>query len=1133
MFAMRAEKRSSFLWMRRKGASNRSSKIAPSAAGPMSCKSISKAMVRCSLGRKVSSGLQRLLLLISALTMSSTAWAQSTPRYQALLQNGQRLQGKLLTDWHEPLRVPRLDNQPLLDPANPVRWLRDRSLPQGDSPAACVELHTGDCLPGNVLDARTGLESKFDPLPAHLIVEPRIALEPTKERPVPRLRVDASYVRRIVWQRRRKLDYQPGSLFFRDGRVLLFQAYRLEGPGVQLLLEEGARRVPFNEISELHLPALAHPWRLHFEELATLCTKPETRLWQLETTGGLIVTSSSERFAPRFEGNPNDPLRWVHALQPAWSLDPLWIPIREVAMWRFFAQNEVPLQRAFELHRGATTTGGETRWTTNRNILGGPLRSLTTDFGFGLGVQAPGQLSLPLPVECIALRTMTCLDRVAGRGGCAKLRLRIMPGAAPLWESPLLLGSEVVADTGRLVLPPKTPPVKPQTLIVELDQVHQGRPAGADPLDIRDHVNLADGWLELDPVAVQRELERRLPERFTAWKDWQVTPTRNSAPLPAREIIASQERRTLDRSEEGFLPTIAMKDRPLVLAREITIQPSDNWLVIAAARVRPQGPAPKLEVRIEGQPAAEFDVPDLRPDVNETPPLAVSLRPYQRSTPQSLRVEIRQLPGAADAAPLRWRAIFTASQLPTACELYEDAPVPAAESANQGTINLITADRFSGRGSLQMTGVGVYRLGLQAAHLIRERPQWGEYRFARFAVRRPQKQKEKGRLAIEFEPAIVKPRPYRLDTGKGKPAFDSAVRVWDGELPEHWIVITRDLFADFGEFEIRDVRLSCFEGEGVAVDHIYLGRSPGDLDRLPPMPSSYEDPATALKLWKNDIEKRLSPALVGIQFRDGRWMGGVVFKPDGEILVPGHLLGAVNEDVTVHLFDGKNFLAKTKGICRDRDLGLVKADMPQQLAIVPFWDQKETRLADDYVALLLPAKLGSGFQVQPVQADVRQAVRGRMWSNLDVHEWTPGGALFHRQGYLMGLHVGRHPLGGMVFERPIQGDGPDPIVRMRNGEIFGNWPLGSEPLVGFSVKRRDGSTEVGITIDNIDLPIAAAAGLKPGDVLLACDGRILFAPSDLNQCLEQKDAGQEITLEIERSGMKQPLVKLKLSRRLP
>ena len=202
MSAMRAGKRLLFPSIRLKAKSSLSWKTAPSAAAPMSYKSRSIATAACGLGRKGS----ELLALIFCVIVPVAVGAQSPPRYQALLQNGQRIQGKTLTDWHEPQRIPRIDSQALLDLGNSARWLRDRTQPLADAPGACLEMHSGDCFPANVLEARSGLDAKADPLPAHLIAEPRVTLEPPKDRPLPRVRIDASYVRRIVWQRRRKLD---------------------------------------------------------------------------------------------------------------------------------------------------------------------------------------------------------------------------------------------------------------------------------------------------------------------------------------------------------------------------------------------------------------------------------------------------------------------------------------------------------------------------------------------------------------------------------------------------------------------------------------------------------------------------------------------------------------------------------------------------------------------------------------------------------------------------------------------------------------------------------------------------------------------------------------------------------------
>src|SRR5687768_2912414 len=152
--------------------------------------------------------------------------ADKPPRYSALMTAGQRLTGEKLADWHDKGAVPKLDAQPLLDASNPVRWLRDRSLPQPMTPMAYVEMHTGDRLPGLVADYRTGKEQPFLPLPPHLLITPHQQLEPPRKPEIAEIRVTLSSVRRLVWQRRSRQAYQPSTAFFRDGRSVAYRAIR-------------------------------------------------------------------------------------------------------------------------------------------------------------------------------------------------------------------------------------------------------------------------------------------------------------------------------------------------------------------------------------------------------------------------------------------------------------------------------------------------------------------------------------------------------------------------------------------------------------------------------------------------------------------------------------------------------------------------------------------------------------------------------------------------------------------------------------------------------------------------------------------------------------------------------------------
>ena len=65
-----------------------------------------------------------LVLLLAGLPAAARA---APPRYAVMLANGQRLEGAKLSDWHDVKAMPRLDGVGLMEPSNPLRWLRDRT----------------------------------------------------------------------------------------------------------------------------------------------------------------------------------------------------------------------------------------------------------------------------------------------------------------------------------------------------------------------------------------------------------------------------------------------------------------------------------------------------------------------------------------------------------------------------------------------------------------------------------------------------------------------------------------------------------------------------------------------------------------------------------------------------------------------------------------------------------------------------------------------------------------------------------------------------------------------------------------------------------------------------------------------
>src|SRR5207245_1266090 len=110
--------------------------------------------------------------------------------------------------------------------------------------------------------------------------------------------------------------------------------------------------------------------------------------------------------AARFEGNSSDPDRCVHGLQPAWSLDVLWVPFREIAVYRSFARREVPLS-VFTPQRSASQEGvGATpHGQIDRSALGSPLANAKLEFGWGFGVVGGTALEFDLHPAARFFRT--------------------------------------------------------------------------------------------------------------------------------------------------------------------------------------------------------------------------------------------------------------------------------------------------------------------------------------------------------------------------------------------------------------------------------------------------------------------------------------------------------------------------------------------------------------------------------------------------------------------------------------------------------------------------------------------------------------------------------------------------------
>ncbi len=134
------------------------------------------------------------------------------------------------------------------------------------------------------------------------------------------------------------------------------------------------------------------------------------------------------------------------------------------------------------------------------------------------------------------------------------------------------------------------------------------------------------------------------------------------------------------------------------------------------------------------------------------------------------------------------------------------------------------ADVFSGKDSLKITQYQRFQRQLPNWNFaIREKPKAGEYRYLRFAW----KSTGGNGLMLQLHDA----RDWNIRYTAGANAHGWAAKSLADKASLTWELVTIDLFKDFGERELTGIAFTISGGPG-NFDHVYLGRTLDDLDRI-------------------------------------------------------------------------------------------------------------------------------------------------------------------------------------------------------------------------------------------------------------------------------------------------------------
>ncbi len=789
----------------------------------------------------------RLVCVLTGVLSAVPARSLAAERYAALFSDGGRVEEAEVREWFEPASVPKIGGRALFDGAAPARWIIDRQQPPTTEPEMFVEFFGGDRLSGEVVSFRADSGLAYEQLPAHLIVKPVAEVQPPDDPQAGEMRVTTEWLRRVVWQRVAREEYRPGTVWLRNGAMLTYRSLRWADGAVTLLTNDGLKELSFVELGEIHLPK-QEAWSCYYDQLATLSPQLKSRLMQFDTTDGSRWTTSTERFQARHHGDRNRPEQWLQLLQPAWSLDPVWLRYRTVRAWRFFAPTDVPLSNFVPVEvTQASVFGSGWKWQTNQSVQRGLLQSFRNEFGWGFGVQASCDLTFEYPEIATALHTFYGIDISAGSGGCVSPGV-VLANGQTLSEHRFLTTSHHVVDSGWHNLPKGSAEQRRFTL--RTDMAHEGRPAGADPFDIRDAVNWYEPEVKLDPIALEAEVASRVVSRLPGLAGWTVSAADTKTLKVTNVTDAIVARDPL------FRPVARSTDRFFIASRKLKIASQHRWLSIAVSRFQENTSPTFVQVKLDGRSQGEFEIP-LRNAPTDPDPILVPIHTHQGRT---VNVELVVF-GTDEKSLVDWRGCALTVDRPGVLTIFEDDPQFASLLHHDtGTVTTDDEKPYSGKTTLRVTpdaGDNAQLPGLDAA--IVDQPHLGQYRYVLFAW----KQATGSRLQLQFANdgrlgEQIAQQLLRADQMRGKPfrgrrglagatddrglrhgyAYDagnkpqsagSALRL-NGAMPKDWQPLARDLYGDFGTFNLTGLAIDCTDGEAAWLDHVYLARTPQDME---------------------------------------------------------------------------------------------------------------------------------------------------------------------------------------------------------------------------------------------------------------------------------------------------------------
>jgi serine protease DegS len=256
---------------------------------------------------------------------------------------------------------------------------------------------------------------------------------------------------------------------------------------------------------------------------------------------------------------------------------------------------------------------------------------------------------------------------------------------------------------------------------------------------------------------------------------------------------------------------------------------------------------------------------------------------------------------------------------------------------------------------------------------------------------------------------------------------------------------------------------------------------------------------------------------------------GVVVSEEGYILTNNHVINDADQ-IQIALRDGREAIAQVIGTDPDSDLAVLKIDL-KNLPVIKLSNSEDIAIGDVTLAIGNPFGVGQTVTMGIISATGRDHLglsryEDFIQTDAAINPGNSGGALVDANGSLIGINTaifsrsgGSQGIGFAIPANLARGILDDIVT---HGRVIRGWlgidaqQMTPDLAASFGLK-----TLSGVIIANV-VPGGPGdeAGLRPGDILLAIDGKPILDPRETQVDIAEIPPGTQLPLTIVRGGEK-------------